>query len=114
MIDGSHVGGNFEDDYMPTLQRLEESGWSSGGGYGETTVNAGFYRQEDKLAGGAVEATQRLDLLDEQGLLLTGYTVEVDEETGTLVIGYEGERDERFDKFIDDMVAWGDELEARQ
>jgi hypothetical protein len=118
MIDGSQVGGGrFEDgEYDAMLQRIDKAGWQSAGSFDNEIggVNAGFWRQEDKLAGGKVEAIERLALLDEQGTLLPGFTVEVDEETDAVVIGYEGRRDDKFDKLIDELVAWGEELEARQ
>jgi hypothetical protein len=115
MVDGSKAGGpSGEDEYMAALQRLDESGWSSGGGFGENEVNGGFYRQEDKLPVGAVEATERLGLLSEQGTLLPGFEIDLDKEAGVVVIGYSGKPDERFNQFVDDLVSWGEELEARQ
>lgn len=43
-----------------------------------------------------------------------GFRVEKDTDTDELVITYEGPRNERFDRFVEDMLTWGGELETRQ
>jgi hypothetical protein len=43
-----------------------------------------------------------------------GYRINRDSDTDTLVLAYDGPANARFSRFVDDMVAWGDELEARQ
>lgn len=107
------IGAEADDPAMQLIRRLEDAGWATGGGIGPQGVNAGFYRREDKLDIGFVEATQKLSILGEDGTVLPGFNVSNDEDTGQVVIGYEGPLDERFDALIEAMVGWGQELEDR-
>lgn len=116
MADGGRpdggTGGEL-DSHMAMVQRLDEAGWETGAMPGSEDL-PGFYRQLDKLDVGFLEATQRLDLLDERGDIRPGFRLLPHEERGTLVIGYVGSDEEELDTLVDGLVAWGEELEDRQ
>lgn len=118
MVDGGmhdgDVSGEAMDPYAALLERLEGAGWLTGGGFGIDEVHAGFYRQADKFDIGFVEATQKLDIIDESGQVRPGMNVSNDKEMGVLVISYDGVPGTDFDRLVEDLVSWGEELEARQ
>lgn len=117
MTGGEADGGmaaEADDQYTALLRRLENAGWATGGGIGPQGVNAGFFRRDDVLDIGFVEATDKLGVLGEDGTVLPGFNVTNDESTGKVIIGYEGPHDEHFDGLVDAMVAWGEELGDRE
>ncbi|HXE09958.1 MAG TPA: hypothetical protein VN554_00860, partial [Verrucomicrobiae bacterium] len=117
MTDGGRPDGGINGDADPQLallQRIEEAGWASGGGFGPNEVNLGFFRQEDRLDVGFVEATERLGILGDDGQVRPGFSVAPDSKTGVTVISYSGPPGEQFDGFVDRLVALGEELEVKQ
>lgn len=113
------------------IDRIEAAGWLSAGGSvapsGETHV--GFWRRDGLYVLSPEETAIRLELLDEEGRVVSGYDkfdsrtgqverfgydVETDPKSGLVCIGYSGIDDERYQAFVEDLLTLGHDLNHQQ
>lgn len=106
---------NIEDARREMLfNRLKVAGWGAFGVVQPSTFDyAAFWRDEGRYTISPQEAAIRLKLAGGEGNLPAGYTVFTDKGTD-LLVKYTGEHDERYDAFVEDLVALGAELNDQQ
>ncbi len=112
------------------IEKIEAAGWSSGGGFnpgGETHVT--FYRRDGLYNLSPEETAILLGLVDEEGQIISGhdefdertgqterfgYDVETDQGTGEVVVAYSGPDDEKYQAFLERLLALGHVLNGQQ